>query len=132
GFKQEHGRFVERTAAAGLAGTEGWWNSVTAVDLNGDGRQDLVLGNLGLNSYLRASATEPARMYLHDFAHNGTQEQIITFYKHGVSYPLAGRDELVRLIAPLGNRYSSYAARGTSPVVALFSSSAVAASQLLQ
>ncbi len=131
-FKQEHGRFVDRTAAAGLAGTEGWWNSVTAVDLNGDGRQDLVLGNLGLNSYLRASATEPARMYLHDFAHNGTQEQIITFYKHGVSYPLAGRDELVRLIAPLGNRYSSYAAFGASRVEDIFAASDLREAKLLE
>src|SRR5881628_2730424 len=131
-FHQEHGRFVDRTREAGLAGTEGWWNSVTAVDVNGDGREDLVLGNLGLNSYLRASATEPARMYLHDFAHNGAQEQIITFYKHGVSYPLAGRDELVRLIAPLGNRYSSYAAFGASRVEDIFAASDLREAKLLE
>src|SRR5256886_8085939 len=68
-------------------------------------RADLVLGNLGLNSYVRASPTEPARLYVHDFGHNGALEQILTFYKHGVSYPLAGRDELVRLIPQLRSRY---------------------------
>ena len=57
-FRQENGRFVERTAATGLGGSEGWWNTVAAVDVNGDGRKDLVLGNLGLNSYLRASAKD--------------------------------------------------------------------------
>src|SRR5687768_10489711 len=77
-FRQENGRFVERTAEAGLTGSEGWWNSVLAADLNGDGRQDLVLGNLGLNSYLTASADAPARMYVHDFVGNGTLQQIIT------------------------------------------------------
>src|SRR5207244_11203905 len=75
------GRFVDRTREAGLAGTEGWWNTVTTADLNGDGRPDLVLGNLGLNSYVRASPTEPARVYVGDFGHNGTLEQILTFYK---------------------------------------------------
>ena len=115
-FKQEHGRFVDRTAAAGLAGTEGWWNSVAAVDLNGDGRDDLVLGNLGLNSYLRASPAEPARLYVHDFGHTGASEPILTFYKHGVSYPLAGRDELVGLIPQLRSRYPSYADFGASRI----------------
>ena len=107
---------MDRTREAGLAGTEGWWNTVTTADLNGDGRPDLVLGNLGLNSYVRASPTEPARVYVGDFGHNGTLEQILTFYKHGVSYPVAGRDELISLIPRLRNRYPSYADFGASRI----------------
>jgi len=119
-FHQENGRLVDRTAEAGLAGTEGWWNSVTVADLNGDGRPDLVLGNLGLNSYLRASAAQPARMYVGDFGHNGTLEQILTFYKQGVSYPLAGRDELLSLIPRLRARYATYADFGAARVEDIF------------
>jgi enediyne biosynthesis protein E4 len=115
-FHQENGRLVDRTREAGLTGTEGWWNSVTVADLNGDGRPDLVLGNLGLNSYVRASPTEPARLYVSDFGHNGGLEQILTFYKHGVSYPIAGRDELLSLIPPLRKRYATYADFGASRV----------------
>src|SRR3989454_196264 len=119
-FHQEDGRFVDRTAEAGLAGTEGGWNSVTVADLNGDGRPDLVLGNLGLNSYLQASPSEPARLYVGDFGHNGTREQIVTFYKHGVSYPLAGRDEFVSLIPRLRTRYATYADFGAARVEDIF------------
>jgi enediyne biosynthesis protein E4 len=115
-FHQENGRFVDRTAEAGLAGTEGWWNSITVADVNGDGVADLVLGNLGHNSYLTASPAEPARLYLGDFAHDGTLEQILTFYKHGVSYPLAGRDELLAVIPSLRDRYRSYADYGASRI----------------
>lgn len=115
-FRQEGGRFVDRTAESGLAGTSGWWNSVTAADLRGNGRTDLVLGNLGLNSYIRASAAEPARLYVSDFAHNGSLQQLLTFYKDGMSYPLAGRDEMVRLIPSLRSRYPSYKSFGASRV----------------
>jgi len=131
-FHQENGGFVDRTVEAGLAGTEGWWNTVRAVDLNGDGREDLVLGNLGLNSYLWAAPAEPARLYVHDFGHNGTVEQIFTFYKHGVSYPLAGRDELVRLIPQLRSRYPSYAAFGASRIEDIFSASELKQATVLE
>jgi hypothetical protein len=132
-FHQEkNGRFIERTAEAGLAGTEGWWNSVTAVDVNGDGRKDLVLGNLGLNSYITASPNEPARLYVNDFGHNGTLEQILTFYKHGVSYPIAGRDEIVRLIPSLRSRYPSYRDFGASRIEDIFSASELAQAKMLQ
>src|SRR5262249_13772955 len=40
-FHQEDGKFVDRTAAAGFANTNGWWTSVQAADVNGDGRPDL-------------------------------------------------------------------------------------------
>ena len=55
-------------------------------------------------------------MYVSDFGHNGTLEQILTFYKHGVSYPLAGRDELISLIPRLRTRYATYADFGAARV----------------
>jgi hypothetical protein len=105
---------------------------VTAVDVDGDGRMDLVLGNLGLNSYITASPSEPARLYVHDFGGNGTLEQILTFYKHGVSYPLAGRDELVRLIPALRSRYPAYRDYGASRIEDIFSPDVLAQATVLQ
>ena len=131
-FRQEGGRFVDRTSEAGFSGTNGWWNTVAATDLRGNGRTDLVLGNLGLNSYIRASRQEPARLYVHDFAANGTLAQILTFYKNGVSYPLAGRDELVRHIPQLRSRYVSYADFGASRIEDIFPASELKQATVLQ
>ena len=131
-FHNEGGRLVDRTKEAGLKGTEGWWNHVQAVDLRGTGRPDLVLGNLGLNTYLRATPDEPARMYVGDFGHNGTLEQVLTFYKHGVSYPVAGRDEIVKLVPPLRSRYPSYSAFGASKIDDIFPESDLRAAHVLE
>jgi hypothetical protein len=115
-FRQENGSFVDRTEQAGLAGTNGWWTSVQAADLNSDGRPDLVLGNLGLNSYIRASRAEPVRLYVGDFFGTGRLTQILTSYRHGVSYPLAGRDELIAVAPSLATRYPTYASFGASRI----------------
>jgi hypothetical protein len=131
-FRQENAKFIDATEKAGLAGTSGWWNSVTATDLDGDGRLDLILGNLGLNSYIRASREEPARLYVHDFFQNGTLEQVLTFYKKGVSYPLAGRDELVRLMPQLRSKYPSYKSFGASRITDILPASELRDAKVLE
>ena len=130
-FHQENGKFLDRTKQAGLSGTNGWWNSVEAVDLRGNGRQDLVLGNLGLNSFLQASAKEPARLYVGDFSHSGggNLEQILTSYKSGVSYPIAGRDELVKKIPSLRSKYPTYKDFGASRIEDIFPSADIRQAQ---
>ena len=48
----------------GLGESTGWWTALAAADLDGDGDVDLALGNLGLNSLVRASPEHPARLWL--------------------------------------------------------------------
>ena len=131
-FRQENGAFVDRTEQAGLAATNGWWNSIQATDLNGDGHLDLVLGNLGLNSFLRASAAEPVRLYLGDFSSTKTITPIITSYRHGVSYPLAGRDELIQALPSLRSRFSTYASFGASRIEDLIPRKTVRQARVLE
>ena len=102
------GTRLERTTVRGLEHTSGWWNRIITADFNGDGRPDFVAGNLGLNSRLHASATEPARMYVKDFDRSGFAEQIVTLYEDGKSVPLALRDELTNALPYLKPRYPKY------------------------
>jgi hypothetical protein len=104
-FHQERGQLVDRTKDAGLEGSEGWWNTVTVADVNGDRRPDLVLGNLGLNSYVTASPEMPARLYVGDFAHDGGSASILTLARPDGDHPVAGRDELLRAIPALRARF---------------------------
>ena len=102
------GKGFERLAVKGLDHTAGWWNRIVSGDFNGDGRPDFVLGNLGLNTRLHASPTEPARMYVKDFAGSGFPTQIVSLYEQGKSVPLALRDELTAVLPALRPRYPKY------------------------
>ncbi|TXE08916.1 VCBS repeat-containing protein [Algoriphagus aquimarinus] len=97
-FMNREGRLVNETEKMGLAKTSGWWNSLAVEDLNGDGFPDLVAGNLGLNSRLKATEEFPLKMYVKDFDGNGSLEQVIAYSRQGNYYPVATRDELVRQI----------------------------------
>ncbi|HEV2671599.1 MAG TPA: VCBS repeat-containing protein [Gemmatimonadales bacterium] len=131
-FHQENGKFVDRTDNAGFAGTNGWWTSIQAVDVNGDGRPDLVLGNLGVNSFIRASRAEPARLYIGDFLDTGRLAQILTSYRHGKSYPLAGRDELIQVMPALASRYPTYASFGASGIEDIIPAKALRKARVLE
>jgi enediyne biosynthesis protein E4 len=101
------GRLV-RLNPKGLEQSAGWWNRIIAGDFSGHGRVDFVVGNLGLNTRLQATAAEPVTMYVKDFAGNGTDQQIMSVYNHGVSYPLELRDDVLKAIPSLRLRYLSY------------------------
>src|SRR6266576_3850421 len=131
-FHQENGRFVDRTEQAGFAGTTGWWSSIQAADVNGDGRPDLVLGNLGLNSILTASRAEPVRLYVGDLFETGSLVQILTSYHQGFSYPLAGRDELLQVAPSLRSRYPTNASFGTSRIQDIVASKALRQARVLE
>jgi hypothetical protein len=105
----------------GLERSDGWWNRIVAADFTGDGRPDFVVGNLGLNTRLRASATEPATMIVQDFDGNGFVEQVVSTYTDGVSHPLALRDDLLQAIPFLKTRFLTYADYARATTADLFS-----------
>ncbi len=79
-----------------LANTKGWWNCIKAADLDNDGDMDFVIGNLGLNTKIRADSTHPAKLYLSDFDNSGTQECVMAYYKSdGKLYPYHMRGDMV-------------------------------------
>ena len=119
------GRLTPLTAS-GLEHSAGWWNRIVAGDFTGDGKVDFIVGNAGLNSRCHASATEPVTMYVKDFGRTGYAEQIVSCYNHGVSYPLALRDELLNTVPTLKSRYVSYKAYATQTVADMFPKSELA------
>ena len=107
-FRNMGGGRLEKMNAPGLEKSDGWWNRIIAGDFTGHGRVDFIVGNIGLNTRLQANANEPTTMYVKDFAHNGFVQQIISYYNHGQAYPLTLRDDLIRSLTFLKDRYLNY------------------------
>jgi hypothetical protein len=88
-----------------LTDKKGWWNFLLPVDLDKDGNIDLIAGNLGLNSKLKASEKEPVRLYYYDFDDNGKKEQIMTYYIGGRELPFATMAELEKQLPQIKKKF---------------------------
>ncbi len=91
-FENNEGKLTNVTASKGFQNTTGWWNSITATDIDNDGDTDFVAGNLGLNIKYKASESQPFKAYVKDFDGNKTNDVYLGYYdKDGVCYPVRGR-----------------------------------------
>lgn len=88
--------------------TNGWWQSLQVADLDGDGDQDLIAGNLGTNTNLKVSKQEPARMYVGDFDENGTIDPLLTHFIQGKPHPFYSRDNLFGQLTALRKKFTTY------------------------
>lgn len=102
-MKYENGKFQK---AAELPHSSGWWNCLTLADINGDGKPDLIAGNFGLNSRIKASQQEPAKLYVEDFDKNGKTECIPVYYKtDGKAYPFPLMKDMEMQIPSLKKKF---------------------------
>ncbi|HVU97957.1 MAG TPA: FG-GAP-like repeat-containing protein [Puia sp.] len=130
-FHNDKGKLTDASAAAGLIGLDGMWSSITAADVDGDGRTDFILGNCGLNNQFRASAKQPLSLYVADFDDNGSLDPILCYYIQGKSYPMASRDELLDQIVSLRKKFNSYKAYADATMEDIFPKERLAAAKIL-
>jgi hypothetical protein len=86
----------------------GIYSGLEVLDLDGNGMKDLVLGNLGLNSKLKASPEKPVWIYHGDFDENGQADPLIFHYMEGHLVPFATRDDLIKQIPGIKRKHPNY------------------------
>src|SRR5450432_48877 len=105
-MRYENGKFQK---SAELPNSSGWWNSLTVADVNQDGFPDLVAGNFGLNSRIRADTLHPAQLITADFNKNGQTECIPVYYKtDGKAYPYWLKGEMEKEIPQLKKKFLQF------------------------
>lgn len=103
-------RLEQTKSFAGLENSAGFWKTILAEDINGDGYPDLLAGNIGTNSKLAASVEHPLKLYHGPLAHPQSYEQVLAIYKEGQYVPFLGKEELEkRLPGLIRKKYKDYA-----------------------
>ncbi|RYU97120.1 VCBS repeat-containing protein [Emticicia agri] len=118
-FAVNEGKLTDVTTTYFAKNYAGLWNKLLLDDFNADGKVDLLVGNLGLNSQLKASEKEPAELFYKDFDDNGSVDPILCFSILGKSYPYVTRDELLDQLSIMRTRfpdYKSYADAGINEI----------------
>jgi hypothetical protein len=114
-LKNDKGNFKNVTSASGLDKQIGWWNSIVSGDFDSDGDMDYIVGNLGGNSYYKASDKYPAMMYAHDFDKNGSYDAFPGLYLPVSQldttrklFPAQTREDAVKQMIGMRSKYQNF------------------------
>ncbi len=125
-FKNNQGKFENVTSQSGISNQSGWWNSIAAGDFDNDGDIDYIVGNLGQNSFLRATDEQPVSIYAKDFDKNGSIDPIVTVFlkdQKGVKkeYTAMNRDDIVSQLPGVRKKFLTYKEFAKADIHQIFS-----------
>jgi len=108
------------TERAGLSKRTGWWSALAVADLGGDGRLDLICGNVGLNTKYHASLSEPTVLYAGDLDGSGREQLVEAQYEGGKLYPMRGRSKLAYVFPWIPRKFPSFESYSDATVADIF------------
>jgi enediyne biosynthesis protein E4 len=120
-FINQNGKLVDASSQYIHFASSGWWNRISAEDMDGDGDMDVVIGNCGLNTQFHVNEKEPMSIYYKDFDGNGSIDPVICYYINGVSYPANSRDDLTEQMPGLKKKFLAYKAYADATINDIFS-----------
>lgn len=96
------------TKTSALPMQSGLWFSSYIADLNGDGIQDIILGNIGENSKYSASSEKPLRIYAGDIDENGSWDMYLSKKWKGKFVPFRGKECSTEQMPFVSEKFPTY------------------------
>lgn len=91
-FENINGKFVKKEIGA-LKNLDGWYQSITASDLNNDGLVDYIIGNWGANNKFHPTIEKPLHIYADYFDKNTSFDMVLSkVSKTGDLIPIRGKE----------------------------------------
>ncbi len=115
-YKNEGGKFKDISAQYGLEEYKGWWNSITANDIDGDGDLDYIVGNIGMNNKFQPNMDKPLHLYAHDFDGSGSLDIVLAKYAENELVPLRGRECSSEQMPFILDKFPTYDAFGEATI----------------
>ena len=126
-FLNRKTQFENATQALGLGMETGLWTGLAPMDVDGDGRLDLVVGNWGRNSVFELNAGARHRVYFGDW--NGAGAQVLEAWGRGdVWRPSRDRTWLSRGMPGLEGAFANHHAFAEATVAGVLGNQAATAS----
>ncbi len=107
-LENTNGLFKNVTTKQSLKNTTGWWYSIQKSDIDNDGDQDLIVGNLGKNYKYKATPEKTFDIYANDFDNNKSLDVVLGYYEGKTQYPVRGRECSSQQIPDIKNKFKSY------------------------
>ncbi|MGB3150777.1 MAG: VCBS repeat-containing protein, partial [Maribacter sp.] len=92
----------------GLDQLSGWWFSVAKSDIDNDGHDDLIVGNLGENYNYQSSQDRPFKIFSKDFNQSGNMDIVVSYLQKGTYYPVRGKECSAQQLPELKSKFSNY------------------------
>ena len=108
-FENNKGNFSNSTDKYGLNNlSRGFWWSITKGDIDNDGDDDFIVGNLGRNNKFKATKEHPFKVYANDFDNNGTNDVVLAkYYKDGY-VPMRGKECTTQQMPYVSEKFKDY------------------------
>ncbi len=127
-LKNDKGILKDISTNSGINNQTGWWSSIVPGDFDNDGDIDYIVGNLGLNSFYKASDKYPVKIYAKDFDNNGSYDAIPTAFLPASQtdttkseFPVNTRDDMIKQIIGMRSKFQNYKSYATVPFSKMFS-----------